>query len=87
MGDGFGKALARQNRRRDLADGRAHPADVDIGGEQVQRVVDARSRAQQQGEVASEDRHVFGARPREQRKIDASADLRAALFGDGLDRN
>ena len=47
---------------RDLRDRRPQAADVDVAGEQLERVVDARAGLEQQREVAREDGDVLGAR-------------------------
>jgi hypothetical protein len=47
LGDGFGKALARQHAGADLDDGRAQSPDVAIVRQQFQPVIEARSRLEQ----------------------------------------
>ena len=58
----IGEALARQDARADLGHDRPQPADVDVGCQQLEPVVEARAGLEQQRKVEREDRHVFGAR-------------------------
>ena len=73
----LGKALAGDDARADVGDDRPQPAEIGIGGEQLQPVIDAGAGAQQQREVAGEDGDVFGLRPVEEAE---HAARRAALF-------
>lgn len=73
----FGKALARNDPRTDVGNDRAQPAEIGIGREQLQSVIDAGAHTQQQREVACEDGDVFRLRPIEQVEYTAG---RAALF-------
>ena len=52
--------------RADLGDDRPQAADIAVGGQQFQAVIDARAGAQQQRKVAGENRDVLGPRLVEQ---------------------
>ena len=58
----LGKAFAGDHARADVGDHRPQPAEIAVGGEQFEPVIDPRAGAQQQREVAGEDRDVFGLR-------------------------
>ena len=62
MPDRFGEALAGEHGGADLPHHRTQLADVLVAGEQLEAVVEARARLEQQREVAREDRDVLVAR-------------------------
>ena len=51
----LGKALAGDDARPDIGDHRPQPAEIAVGGEQFEAVIDPRAGAQQQREVAGEN--------------------------------
>jgi hypothetical protein len=69
MRDRIGETLTRHDRSSDLRDGWAQASDIRFAGEQSERIIDARARLQQKGEVAGKDGDVLGARAREEREI------------------
>src|SRR5262249_45038308 len=79
--NGLTKALSGKDTGLDLSDDRAQPADIDIAGEKLQRVVDARTGAQEQGEIARERRDISRAWPREQGRSRVRSGCRAAFAG------
>ena len=81
MRDRVGETLARRGSAAVIAgDGRAHAADVGVGREQFQRVVDPRAGAQQQREIAGEDRDILRRAGRENSaKLPSGAPARASL--------
>ncbi len=56
----FGETLAGDDARADIGDHRPQPAEIAVGGEQFETVIDARAGAQQQREIAGENGDVFG---------------------------
>ena len=85
--DRVGEAFAGKDRGGDLCRRGSHAAEVRVGREQFQRVVDSGARAQQKGEIAGEDRHVFRTRPREERELVGAFDPRLTFFRDLVDRD
>ena len=81
------EALSGKNCRGHLPRRRPHSADIKIGGEQFQRLVDPGAGAQQQGEVAGEDGDVLRARPRKQREAFPALNRRFVVLGDQVDRD
>ena len=67
----LGKALAGHDARADVGDDRPQAAEIAVGGQQFEPVIDARAGAQQQREVAGEDGDVFGVRLAEQAEASA----------------
>ena len=61
--DRVGEAFARKNSGGDLCRRGAHSAEIRVGREQFQRVIDSSARAQEKGEIAGKDRDVFRTRP------------------------
>ena len=61
----LGETLARKDRRLDLEDDRAQPADVHVVGEQFQRVIEPRAGLHQQREIAGENGDVLRRRGRD----------------------
>ena len=68
FGHRVGEALAAEQRRTQLRDHRAQPADIGVAGQEFERVVETRAGLQQQREIAGEGRHLGGARLAEQAK-------------------
>ncbi len=60
------ETFARHDMRPDFGHHRPQPAKLLVGGEQFQPVIDPRTGAQQQREVAGEDRDILGLRLAEQ---------------------
>ena len=56
----LGETLARDDPRPDIGDHRPQPAEIGIGGKQFEAVIDPRAGAQQQREIAGEQRNVLG---------------------------
>ncbi len=56
----FRKTLAGNDARPDIGHHRPQPAEIAIGGEQFEAVIDPRPGAQQQRHVARENRNVLG---------------------------
>ena len=73
----LGKTLAGHDARADIGHDRPQPAEIGIGGQQFEAVIDPRAGAQQQREVAGENRDVFGLGLVEQAE---GAPRRAAVF-------
>ncbi len=84
--DRLGEALAGEHAGADLRHRPAQPADVLVGGEQFEPVVEPRARLEQQREVAGENGDVLGARRIEGRQRDARGRAAPGL-GDRIDGN
>ena len=82
----FGEAFAGDDVRPDVGDHRPQPAEIAIGGKQFEAVIDPRAGAQQQREVAGENRDVFGLRPVEKAE-DAAGRAAALLQRDIVDQH
>ena len=61
FGDRLAETFARKNRACERRRGRPHAAHLGVAGEQLERVVDAGARVQQQSQVAGENRDVLRA--------------------------
>ena len=81
------KLSPAENCRRNLACRRPHAADVGVGRQQFQCVVNSRAGAQQQSEIAGENRNVFRSRPRKKRELTSALDLRVVFLSDRVDRD
>ena len=55
----FGETFAGDDMRPDIGDHRPQSAEIPVGGEQFEAVIDTRAGAQQQREIAGENRDVF----------------------------
>ena len=56
---GLGETFAGDDARADIGDHRPQPAEIAVGGEQFEAVIDPRARAQQQRKIAGENGDVF----------------------------
>jgi hypothetical protein len=85
MRERLAEAFTRQDAGAHLGDDGAQAADVRVGGEQLQRIVEPRAGFQQQREVEGEDGDVLSLctlAEREERRGD-----RGTILGDGVDRD
>src|SRR5262249_23796730 len=82
----LGKALSGEDAGLDLSHDRAQPADINIAGEKLQRIVNAGTGAQEQREIARERRYISRAWSREQGRCRVRSGCGAA-FASRVDQN
>jgi hypothetical protein len=81
-----GEGLTRKDTRPDLGGGRPQSSDVNIGCEQLERVIDSGARFQQESEIEGKDGDIF--RPGPLCELETKALSFSRVFRDnGINRN
>ena len=83
----FRQAFAGEHAAADLRHHRTQAPNVDVDGEQIERIVDARAGLEQQRQIAGENRDVLGACGRENSEKLSRTFSAPARFRDGFDRD